>query len=559
MLSAVCDLSFQRAFSPMYRLLVTDVKKREVKDLNEDRDTTNSSTLQVTPGYKAKSYAAALAAPAPSELARSPQKVGSHAEDGQTIRVFSGNPKVDIITGSVKLFRRTDKDSSPLGLIPEGASNVLVVLGVPSAFSPLDFLSFASPEVLQASVRILRCSERELSDYMVLLTFKAQSAAEDFYLRYDGRHYNQFDALAGVCRVLWVEDAELPASTMDIPHAPSNVADVPMAELPTCPVCLERLDSSVSGLLQMACNHLFHNNCISEWGQNKCPVCRYSLASFHQGGLDDITASTGMIEGQTDDDVEETACSVCDTSSGLWICMVCGVVGCGRYEGAHARAHFESSRHTYSMELETGRVWDYTGDGYVHRLVQNMNDGKVMELPGTGSSGKASGLEPEGSESNESTVLQYQHLLRSQIESQRLFFEKELQAVEDNLQAALAQVATLRASNAALERRASRAENITAKWDDVVRERDMYFELNKALMANQETLKQQVSQRDLMLRQSKMDNADLKDELRDLYIYIETSKLIAQEGDSSLQGGTAVVAPKPARRSNLSRRGGGGG
>ena len=45
------------------------------------------------------------------------------------------------------------------------------------------------------------------------------------------------------------------------------------------------------------------------------------------------------------------------------MCLVCGHVGCGRYSGEHAQAHFESTKHTYSMELDSQRVWDYAGDG----------------------------------------------------------------------------------------------------------------------------------------------------------------------------------------------------
>ena len=33
------------------------------------------------------------------------------------------------------------------------------------------------------------------------------------------------------------------------------------------------------------------------------------------------------------------------------------------------------------MELATQRVWDYKGDNYVHRLIQNKVDGKLVELP----------------------------------------------------------------------------------------------------------------------------------------------------------------------------------
>ena len=32
------------------------------------------------------------------------------------------------------------------------------------------------------------------------------------------------------------------------------------------------------------------------------------------------------------------------------------------------------------MELGSNRVWDYAGDNYVHRLVQNKADGKLVEV-----------------------------------------------------------------------------------------------------------------------------------------------------------------------------------
>ena len=32
------------------------------------------------------------------------------------------------------------------------------------------------------------------------------------------------------------------------------------------------------------------------------------------------------------------------------------------------------------MQLNNNRVWDYAGDNYVHRLVQNKSDGKMVEV-----------------------------------------------------------------------------------------------------------------------------------------------------------------------------------
>ena len=45
----------------------------------------------------------------------------------------------------------------------------------------------------------------------------------------------------------------------------------------------------------------------------------------------------------------------------LWICLICGHVGCGRYVDAHAYSHFEDTQHTYSLQLGNQRVWDYAG------------------------------------------------------------------------------------------------------------------------------------------------------------------------------------------------------
>lgn len=73
-------------------------------------------------------------------------------------------------------------------------------------------------------------------------------------------------------------------------------------------------------------------------------------------------------------------CSVCHTTESLWICLICGVIGCGRYVNEHARLHFKESHHQYALELQTNRVWDYVGDGYVHRIAQDKS-GKLIPIP----------------------------------------------------------------------------------------------------------------------------------------------------------------------------------
>ena len=84
-------------------------------------------------------------------------------------------------------------------------------------------------------------------------------------------------------------------------------------------------------------------------------------------------------------------CLLCGAADDLWMCLICGYVGCGRYAGQHALEHYKETSHTFSIELVTQRVWDYSGDNYVHRLVANKVDGKLVELPeGGGMRGHAS-------------------------------------------------------------------------------------------------------------------------------------------------------------------------
>ena len=127
---------------------------------------------------------------------------------------------------------------------------------------------------------------------------------------------------------------------------------VPLVEVPSCPICLERLDSSASGMLTTICDHTFHCTCLARWSNLNCPVCRYTLAAE--------SASSASAAA---------CCEQCGTAGENWICLICGHVGCGRAVRGHALAHFSETGHSYTLELSTQRVWDYVMDSYVHRLI----------------------------------------------------------------------------------------------------------------------------------------------------------------------------------------------
>lgn len=121
------------------------------------------------------------------------------------------------------------------------------------------------------------------------------------------------------------------------------------------------MDENMTGLLTILCQHTFHCHCLSKWGDGSCPVCRYS----QKPAIADTESSHKSTERIIGDQNDQNECAVCKSIDHLWICLICGYIGCGRYVGAHAYEHYRETGHIYSLEIDTQRVWDYTGDGYV--------------------------------------------------------------------------------------------------------------------------------------------------------------------------------------------------
>lgn len=65
-------------------------------------------------------------------------------------------------------------------------------------------------------------------------------------------------------------------------------------------------------------------------------------------------------------------------------------------------------------------VFSFSGDNFVHRLLQNKADGKLVASEGPPS-------ESEGAQEKvDSVQLEFTYLLTSQLEEQRLYFEEKL-------------------------------------------------------------------------------------------------------------------------------------
>jgi BRCA1-associated protein len=248
------------------------------------------------------------------------------------------------------------------------------------------------------------------------------------------------------------DNTEDASSVPSSPHLPEDQ---------NCAVCLEhmvldrtRFGDERTSILTTVCNHTFHLDCLLKWQDSPCPVCRYD-----HSGLNEALSQ----------------CHLCGTTEHNYVCLICGVVSCvetsvavartalsasstgdascatqsssvghnttdanqqTRFVSSHARQHYDDTLHAYALDTETQHVWDFAGQGYVHRLLQNKEDGKLVEVhdPNNTTSQERS-TNPGLSDAQEGEVVhrklegfasQYYTLLKSQLEQQRIFYEGRL-------------------------------------------------------------------------------------------------------------------------------------
>lgn len=65
--------------------------------------------------------------------------------------------------------------------------------------------------------------------------------------------------------------------------------------------------------------------------------------------------------------ISRISCYKCGMRETLWVCLICGTIGCGRYSQKHAGEHYRETGHSLFLELVTQRIWDYESDSFVHR------------------------------------------------------------------------------------------------------------------------------------------------------------------------------------------------
>ncbi|KAG8364146.1 hypothetical protein BUALT_Bualt19G0096500 [Buddleja alternifolia] len=253
------------------------------------------------------------------------------------------------LMGVAHLFRQLPSAAVIIANIT-ARTTLLFVVAVPNYMSSDDFLLFCENHLPHfEEIMFLRNDGME-DRYSVLIRFEDQMAADGFYCSYNGKRFKPSEV--EVCHIYFSQTVEYTNS--------AEIANIPPSdytELPSCPVCLERLDPDTSGIQSTLCDHSFQCSCVSKWTYLSCPVCRLC---------------------QQQD--ETPPCSICGSFKNLWICLICGSVGCGRYEKGHASGHWCDTQHHFSLGLEKQQIWDYVGNKFVHRLNQSKVDGKSIPV-----------------------------------------------------------------------------------------------------------------------------------------------------------------------------------
>lgn len=465
--------------------------------------------------------------------------------------------------GIIRLFRLNDKDieqtsNSDLLTVP-GDDTMVSILFVPTYFTVHDLLHFyIGDDIVNNQVsnfRILRNKKGELGfNFMVLIKFKDPLLAKKFKDEFNGKRFSKMDP--ETCHVVSIKEVVFNKAVFDgkeqvkIPYLLTDPFTTrqrdgcrPMeVELPTCPVCLERMDCDTTGLITIPCQHTFHCQCLDKWKNSRCPVCRYSS----------IRLSRNSAVRQTG---ETSGCSTCGCHDNLWICLVCGNIGCGRYNSKHAIKHYEDTSHCFAMDMQTQRVWDYAGDNYVHRLVQNEVDGKLVEVEADRStsgdpsdSARQSGSSAPDKDSNTAANfmrnkeyhLEYVQVLVSQLESQREYFEMKLEQ---------AQVVESRSSEIEALRREMEELKLSMKdcqlgYKQEKKLTHKQLDEDKLMIRGLQENLDHITKEKISLSQERdtlqQEKQELQEQVQDLMFYLESQEKF-KDADDSVKEGTIVI------------------
>ncbi len=376
------------------------------------------------------------------------------------VKYWIGNKSAEQISGQLRLspfeknkaaIAKMAQQPKKPALLPEEQkirvdSPYICAYAVPIELEIRDFCEFVKCcEPFIEEMRVATGSQQ--NSYLILIMAKSAEGARTLVNTLHGLKFTEF--FEGRCDLATILSAstftgrsapvlatEEDKEAMADPHILFSKANTTQL---SCPICLEKLApspaspmvkalSSVSTespateggyKLSILCGHYYHSICLANCKDELCPLCR-------------SPQSPG----------ECNKCEECGSVENLWLCLICGFVGCWNMQNpclSHSRNHYEQSMHTYAMNILNKNVWDYAKEGYVHRLIQNKVDGKLVEFEDQELIRQQQVL---GQDIFQVSLKKYQHqkldalnyeynlLLVSQLDTQRKYFEARLRDYE---------------------------------------------------------------------------------------------------------------------------------
>lgn len=383
------------------------------------------------------------------------------------------------------------------------------------------------------------------------------------------------------------------------------------SEIPTCAVCLHRIDPFRLGMGKPQNHQLCSQFCpghvtagqsgdacrnqefLRPWlPPSNCIACHV----IHDRWKNYLSLTTTSLQ-ENHNQKDDLFCKSCAMQETLWICLTCGFVGCGRYSHRHAAQHYDDSSHPYSLELATLRIWDYASGEFVQR-------GDLLECPsvqrgviGIGSEHSSTSLDQAFARSGDhhdahSTMGQsfqqsvqsldkespkkanmigeeYEALLQSALEDQAQHYEGEITRLRAELTAENADAQAMTKEE---------AKEIDELKEDVARFRTEIEHLSRQLLdaqaqeagyraESQRLLREQSVAKDLLDKikeetarenmEGQMQVDELEQQVADLTANLRMRRQFSQDGELSnaqIVGTTGTSSTKSTKRGKKIRR-----
>lgn len=305
-----------------------------------------------------------------------------------------------IIEGKAKLFRissetctLTDKFEF-FRFLPIKRTNILFIIGIPSECTEENFISFLGSSI-QKIQSVIFIKNPHTKFVQVIISFDLQDSADNFYYNFNTKYFPQNKSEFLYCA--FIVDVTYLSNEESLTLSPTK------SEMVTCPLCIEKLEARCSGIETVV--NLFP---CERWVNYKthCIVC--SKLSKHNK--------------------DKLKCIKCSNESDLWCCLVCGYLGCNRYQERHAIEHYERTSHRYSIEINTQRIWDYLYDTWIHRMIKSEENSTLIIFDEMNEERPTS---KEFLSRMENVIEEYNEVLGSQLDVQRNFYELEVERMKD--------------------------------------------------------------------------------------------------------------------------------